>query len=110
MDFVGRNVILRITKPYQQARNHIYTGKVLARDDRFVLMDGCVFHFGRPSAEDPAGGLTVSRRAQRWVPIDRIQYLRELPPAVDPFRPELFRITADGNIESGAGRPDLLPE
>ncbi len=110
MDFVESNVILRIVKPYVQARNHIYTGKVLAKDDRFVLVDGCVFHFGRPSAEDPTGGLTISKRARRWVPIERIQYLRELPAGVDPFQPHLFRITADGNITSSDVRPDLLPE
>ena len=58
--FLDRNVVLRIVKPYPQARNHVYTGRVVDYDGNFVVVDGCVLHFGRPSAEDPAGGLTTS--------------------------------------------------
>jgi hypothetical protein len=112
MELLGKNVILRIDKPYPQARNHIYTGKVVAYDGRLLSVDGMVFHFGRPSAEDPTGGLTTSGRAVRWIPIDRIQYVVEMPKGMDPYSTAAnFRLTAEGDLQWLASeRPDLIPE
>jgi hypothetical protein len=111
VELIGRSILLRVVKHYPQARNHIYVGTVVARDDQFVTVDGSVFHFGRPTSDDPTGGLTVSKRALRWVPIARIQYIRELPAGVDPHSPRTFRLTADGNLSVTASeRPDLIPD
>jgi len=111
MELSAQNIILRIDKPYPQARNHIYTGKVVSYDDRFLAVDGVVFHFGRPSAEDPTGGLTTSGRAVRWIPIERIQYVVEMPKGIDPFSTTSFRLTAEGDVRwSATERPDLIPE
>ena len=109
--FLDRNVVLRIVKPYPEARNHVYTGHVLDYDGNFVVVDGCVLHFGRPSAEDPAGGLTKSTRAVRWVALQRVEYIRELPDGMDPFEVDKLKVSADGSIEYQAlDRPDLLPD
>ncbi|MGQ0615070.1 MAG: hypothetical protein ACT4PV_15155 [Planctomycetaceae bacterium] len=108
-DLVGKNMIVRIDKPYPQARNHVYTGKVLDCGPQFLAIDGCVFHFGRPSAEDPAGGLASSRRAVRWIPIPRIQFMREMPQGADPYSTKNFRLTASGEL-SALDRPDLMPD
>lgn len=112
MKLKHRNVILRIVKPYQGAKNHVYTGRIVDWEEGFLAIDGCVLNFGRPSTEDPTGGLTVSPREVRWVPRERIQYLRELPDDVDPYDATGFQLTAEGNVrEVGADmRPDLLPE
>ena len=109
--FMDRNVVLRIVKPYPQARNHVYTGRVVDYDGNFVVIDGCVLHFGRPSAEDPAGGLTTSTRAVRWVALQRVEYICELPDEMDPFEVTKLTVSADGSIEYPAlDRPDLLPD
>ena len=109
--FIDRDVVLRIVKPYPEARNHVYTGRVIAYDEGFVAIDGSVLHFGRPTTEDPTGGFKKSPRAIRWVPKERIQYIRQLPEGIDPFDPEQFEITAVGGVStSAADRPDLLPE
>ena len=106
-----RKIILRIVKPYPQARNHVYTGNVVDWDEGFLAIDGCVLSFGRPTTEDPSGGLTISQREVRWVPRERIQYLRELPEEIDPFNVEHFQVTAEGKVTHAAtARPDLLPE
>lgn len=111
MKLKNRNMILRIVKPYPEARNHVYTGHVVDWDEGFLAIDGCVLSFGRPSTEDPSGGLTVSQREVRWVPRERIQYVRELPEAIDPFNAEQFQITPEGKVtHSESPRPDLLPE
>jgi len=110
-DFVGCNVIVRIVKPYPGARNHVYTGKVVDYDGRFVALDGGVLHFGKPTVDDPTGGLTTSPRAVRWLALQRIEYIRELPEGMDPFKPDKFNVSADGSIAFKAiDRPDLLPE
>ncbi len=96
--FVGRNVVVRIVKPYPTARNHIYTGEVVDYDGHFVAIDGCVLHFGRPTSEDPTGGLTSSHRALRWLALQRIEYIRELPAEIDPFSPDTLKIASDGSI------------
>ncbi|MHC4669025.1 MAG: hypothetical protein ACYTFD_11525 [Planctomycetota bacterium] len=106
---MNRDVLIRIVKPYPVARNHIYTGRVIGYDGRFVMVDGCVLHFGRPSVDDPTGGLTTSSRAIRWVALQRIEYIRELPEGTDPFAPEKLRVATDGSFDYGAlERPDLL--
>ena len=109
--FLGRNVALRIVKPYPEARNHIYTGRALAFDGKFVAIDGCVLHFGKASVDDPAGGLTTSSRAVRWVALQRIEYIHELPASANPFAPEEIKVGADGSLDYDAlDRPDLLPD
>ena len=110
MEFVNRNVVLRIVKPYPEARNHVYTGVLTAYDGKFVEIDGCVLHFGRASVDDPTGGLTKSPRAVRWVSLQRVEYIRELPKGMDPFDPEHLKVAEDGSLDYSAGeRPDLLP-
>jgi hypothetical protein len=110
-DLVGRNVLLRIVKSYPSARNHVYSGRILDYDGCFVGVDSCVLHFGRPSAEDPTGGLTRSGRALRWVTLQRVEYILEYPADVDPFAPEKLKVTSDGAIEySALARPDLIPD
>jgi hypothetical protein len=109
--FLNRNVLLRCVKPYPTARNHVYTGRILAYDGHFVTVDGIVLHFGHPSVDDPTGGLTRSGRAVRWVALQRIEYIRELPTGVDPFAPENIKVGSQGALEiSALSRPDLLPE
>jgi len=109
--FVDRAVVIRIVKPYAGARNHIYLGKVVEYDGRFVTLDGCVMHFGKPSVDDPTGGLTTSPRAVRWVALQRIEYIRELPEGTDPFSPDKIQVSSDGSLHySVAGRPDLIPD
>lgn len=109
--FIGRNVVVRIVKPYPEARNHIYTGTAIDYDGRFLAIDGCVLHFGRPTSEDPTGGLTTSKRAVRWVALQRIEYVRELPTKMDPFSPETLKIAADGSVlYPVVGSPDFIPE
>jgi hypothetical protein len=106
-----KNVILRVVKPYTEARNHIYTGTVVHCDEGWIGVDGVVFNFGRPTTEDPSGGLTVSPRAIRWLPYGRVQYLRELEEGADPFNPDAFELTEDGRLRFAASdRPDLLPD
>ena len=106
-----KNIILRVVKPYSEARNHIYTGTVLQCDDGWIGIDGVVFNFGRPTTEDPSGGLTISPRAVRWLPYDRVQYLRELEEGADPFNPDAFELTEDGRLRfTATDRPDLLPD
>lgn len=111
MELKNKNVILRIVKPYPEARNHVYTGCIVGWDGNLLMIDGCVLNFGRASSEDPTGGLTISQRAVRWVPRERIQYFRELPEDVDPFDAGNFEVTLEGNVShTGTARPDLLPE
>ena len=108
--FSHRNGLVRITKPYPNARNHVYTGQIVGYDGNFVTIDGCVLHFGEPTVDDPTGGLTTSARAMRWIAVNRVEYIRELPEGVDPFAPEKLRVTGDGGIDYAAlERPDLLP-
>jgi len=109
--FLNRNVLLRCVKPYPSARNHVYTGRIIAYDGHFVALDGIVMHFGHPTVDDPTGGLTRSPRAVRWVALQRIEYLRELPEGVDPYEPEHIQVGSQGALEiTAASRPDLLPE
>lgn len=109
--FENRNVIMRIVKPYQGARSHVYTGRIMWYDGNFIGFDGCVLHYGRPSSDDPTGGLTISRRAVRWVVLQRVEYIRELPEGMDPFDPEKIQVSTDGSIEYPAvDRPDLIPD
>lgn len=111
MDFSNRNVVMRIVKPYPAARSHVYTGQVIDYDGKFVAFDGCVLHFGRPSTDDPTGGLTISRRAVRWVALQRVEYIRELPEGMDPYDPAKLEVSSDGSILYPASeRPDLLPD
>lgn len=111
MEFNDRNVVLRIVKPYPEARSHIYTGQVIDYDGNFVAFDGCVMHFGRPSTDDPSGGLTISHRAVRWVALQRVEYIRELPDEMDPFAPDKMDLNADGSLAyPGSARPDLIPD
>ena len=106
-----RKIILRIVKPYPEARNHVYTGIAVDWEEGFLAIDGRVLSFGRPSTEDPTGGLTVSQREVRWVPRERIQYMRELPDEIDPFDVAHFSVTPEGKVtHSTTPRPDLLPE
>ncbi len=108
--FSHRNVVMRINKPYKGAHNHVYTGQIVGYDGHFVTIDGCVLHFGDASVDDPTGGLTTSVRAMRWVAVQRIEYIRELPEGVDPFAPESLRVTEDGGLDYNVlERPDLLP-
>jgi len=100
MDFTGRNVVLRVVKAYPTEHTHVYAGRIVAFDGAFVCMDGRVFHFARPNAEDPTGGLTSSPRAIRWVPVQRIEYMRDLPPKLDVFHPSAFRLTPDGGLQA----------
>ena len=109
--FVDRAVVIRIVKPYPEARSHIYLGKVVAYDGRFIGIDGCVLHFGRATLEDPTGGLTTSGRAVRWVFRDRVEYILELPDGMDPYDPEQLTVSPDGSLKASlADRPDLLPD
>ena len=109
--FIDRQVLLRIVKPYHEARNHIYAGQVIDYDGNFVCLDCSVLHFGRATSDDPTGGLTTSTRAKRWVALPRIEYIRELPKGMDPFDPDKFNVAADGGIDLSAfDRPDLLPD
>jgi len=109
--FLNRNVLMRCVKPYPTARNHVYTGKLLGYDGHFVTIDGIVLHFGHPSVDDPTGGLTRSPRAVRWVALQRIEYIRELPKDVDVFEPANVKVGSQGSLELDAlARPDLLPE
>jgi len=109
--FVNRNVMMRCVKPYPTARNHVYTGKLLGYDGHFVTIDGIVLHFGHPSVDDPTGGLTRSPRAVRWVALQRIEYIRELPQDIDVFEPANVKVGSQGSLEIDAlSRPDLLPE
>ena len=109
--FLYKNVLLRCVKPYPTARNHVYTGKLLGYDGHFVTIDGIVLHFGHPTVDDPTGGLTRSGRSVRWVALQRIEYIRELPKGVDPFSPENIKVGSQGSLELTAlTRPDLLPE
>lgn len=109
--FLNCNVLMRCVKPYPTARNHVYTGKLLGYDGHFVTIDGIVLHFGHPTVDDPTGGLTGSPRAVRWVALQRIEYIRELPENVDPFAPENIKVGSQGSLEINASaRPDLLPE
>lgn len=109
--FAKRNVVIRIVKLYPQARNHVYTGQIVGYDGNFVTIDGCVLHFGKATVDDPTGGLTTSGRAMRWVAVDRVEYIRELPDGMDPFSPENLRVTGDGSLDYNVlERPDLLPE
>jgi len=110
IEFVGRQILLRIVKPYHEARNHVYAGTVLGYDGHFLCVDCTVMTFGRATADDPAGGLTTSGRATRWVALQRIEFIRELPEGMDPFDPEKFKVH-DGRIDLSAfDRPDLLPD
>jgi hypothetical protein len=109
--FSDRNVVMRIVKPYPGARNHIYTGRIVGYDGNFVAFDGCVLNYGRASSDDPGGGLTVSQRALRWVALQRVEYIRELPDGMNPFDPASLEVSADGSIVYPAvDRPDLLPD
>jgi hypothetical protein len=111
VSFLDRNIVLRVVKPYPEAKNHIYTGRAVDYDGRFVAIDGHVLNFGRPSADDPTGGLTISERAIRWVALQRVEYIRELPEGIDPFKPAEIDVSVDGNIRYHAtDRPDLIPE
>ena len=76
--FSHRKVLVRIVKPYPGARNHVYTGQIVGYDGNFITIDGCVIHFGEASVDDPAGGLTTSARAMRWIAVERVEYIREL--------------------------------
>jgi len=110
MNLTDRNILLRIAKPYPEAHNHIYTGRITDYDRTFLEVDGCVLNFTRPTTEDPTGGLTISPRAIRWIPVERVQYIRQLTPGTDPFDPEAMRITEEGNIvPTSLNRPDELP-
>jgi hypothetical protein len=109
--FVGKSVLMRCVKPYPSARNHVYTGKIIAYDGHFVTIDGIVLHFGHPSVDDPTGGLARSPRAIRWVALQRIEYIRELPQGVDPYAPAHIKVGSQGTVEiDPLSRPDLLPE
>jgi len=111
VELVGHHVVIRIVKPYPHARNHIYTGRVLAYDGKLITIDGCVLHYGKASVDDPTGGLTTSSRAIRWVALQRVEYIRELPEGADPYDPGGINVTTDGSLEIHvADRPDLLPE
>ena len=102
MDFLERNVILRVVKAYAGEHTHVYAGRVVGFDNAFVCIDGRVFHFARPNAEDPTGGMTSSPRAIRWVPVQRIEYMRDLPERLDIFSPDAFRLTPDGTLRAVA--------
>jgi hypothetical protein len=109
--FSHRKVLVRIVKPYPGARNHVYTGQIVGYDGNFITIDGCVIHFGEATVDDPAGGLTTSVRAMRWVAVERVEYIRELPEGMDPFDPESLRVTENGSLDYNLlERPDLLPE
>ena len=111
VDLLNRNVLMRIVKPYPEARNHIYSGRVQEYDGRFICIDGYVLHFARASADDPSGGLTTSARGKRWVALERVEYIRELPEGIDPFNPEGVQVSADGSVTYDAlHRPDLIPD
>ena len=111
IDFSDRKVVMRITKPYPGARSHVYAGQVVGYDGRFVAFDGFVLHYGRPSADDPTGGLTISERAVRWVALQRVEYIRELPGKMDPFDPKAFEVSSSGGLLFRAlDRPDLIPD
>jgi hypothetical protein len=110
MDFTNKNVVLRIVKPYPEARAHVYAGQIVAYDGNFLAFDGIVMHHGKPSGDDPTGGLTLSSRTVRWVPLQRIEYIRELPEDMDPFSGK-FEVTGDGGLNYPAtDRPDLIPD
>ena len=111
IDFTERNVVMRIAKPYPGARSHVYVGRVVAYDGRFVAFDGSVLHYGHRTADDPTGGLTVSKRAVRWVALQRIEYIREMPEGMDPYDPEKIEVSADGSLLFAMiDRPDLIPD
>ena len=111
MHLKDRNLVLRIVKPYPEARSHVYTGNVVDYDGNMLVFDGCVLHFGRATADDPSGGLTVSKRAVRWIPTQRIEYIRELPDGLDPFGVDSLEINSDGSlVYPDMDRPDLLPD
>ena len=111
MHLKERNLVLRIGKPYPEARSHIYTGHVVDYDGDMLAFDGCVMHFGRATADDPSGGLTVSKRAVRWIPLQRIEYIRELPEGMDPFKVDSLEVNLDGSlVYPDMDRPDLLPD
>ncbi|NJN14120.1 MAG: hypothetical protein HC813_00145 [Planctomycetes bacterium] len=100
MELIGNSVILRIVKSYPAEHSHVYAGRVLGFDGSFLAIDGRVFHFARPNAEDPTGGMSTSPRAVRWVPVGRIEYIRELPSTLDVFGADAFRVRADGSLEA----------
>jgi hypothetical protein len=109
--FLDRNVVIRIVKPYPEAKNHLYLGCAVDFGSGVVALDCTVLNFGRPTSDDPTGGLTISTRATRWIPLQRIEYIRELPEDLDPFQPDRIDVAADGNISYHATeRPDLIPE
>jgi hypothetical protein len=109
--FSHRKVLVRIVKPYPGARNHVYTGQIVGYDGHFITIDGCVIHFGEATVDDPTGGVTTSGRAMRWIAVERIEYIRELPEGMDPFAPEKLRVQDDGSLDyTVLDRPDLLPE
>jgi hypothetical protein len=111
MDFTNKNVVLRIVKPYPDARAHVYAGQIVSYDGNFLAFDGIVMHHGKPSGDDPTGGLTLSSRTVRWVPLERVEYIRELPEGTNPFEPEAFEVTGDGGLNFPAtDRPDLIPD
>ena len=110
MDFKDRNLALRIVKPYPEARSHIYTGRIVDYDGNFIAFDGCVLNFGRRSAEDPTGGMTISHRAVRWLALQRVEYIRELPDGMDPFAPDSIAVNADGSLVYPDAGPKPIPE
>ena len=110
MNFNDRDVALRIVKPYPGARSHIYTGRIVDYDGNFIAFDGCVLNFGRPSTDDPTGGLTVSHRAVRWVALQRVEYIRELPPGMDPFAPDTLALNPDGSLVYPEAATSAIPE
>ncbi len=47
----------------------------------------------------------------RWVAVERVEYIRELPEGMDPFDPESLRVTENGSLDYNLlERPYLLPE
>jgi len=46
----------------------------------------------------------------RWIPLQRVEYVRQLPEGMDPYDLDHLRVSEGGNISySILNRPDLMP-
>lgn len=81
--FIGRHIVLRTVKPYAEAEDRLYVGRALECDRDFVAVDGYALAYGRPTSEDPSGGLTVSCRARSFIPLSGIACIEDAAEVVE---------------------------
>jgi hypothetical protein len=102
--FIGRDIVLRTVKPHAEAEDRLYVGRALECDRHFVAVDGYALAYGRPTPEDPSGGVVVSRRARSFIPVSGIECIEEAAAVVEEGGP-LATIIARLPPEGSPGAP-----